>query len=124
MRRFLIAVLFGLLSMPAMADEDIVLGGMGPFHVRGRVADVSGKEVKHIERQVAGPLTELDPNGQYMVGQMYLQYFLPKNKKGNSPLLMWHGGGLTGVTYESTPDGREGWLNFFVREGWDTYVSD
>jgi pimeloyl-ACP methyl ester carboxylesterase len=37
---------------------------------------------------------------------------------------MWHGGGLTGVTYESTPDGREGWLNLFVRKGWDVYVSD
>jgi hypothetical protein len=37
---------------------------------------------------------------------------------------MWHGGGLTGVTYESTPDGREGWVNMFVRKGWDTYVSD
>jgi pimeloyl-ACP methyl ester carboxylesterase len=40
------------------------------------------------------------------------------------PLLMWHGGGLTGVTYETTPDGREGWLNMFVRAGWDVYNSD
>jgi len=53
-----------------------------------------------------------------------VQYFLPKVRKGKLPLLMWHGGGLTGVTYESTPDGRDGWMNFFVRQGWDTYVSD
>jgi pimeloyl-ACP methyl ester carboxylesterase len=53
-----------------------------------------------------------------------VQYFLPKNRKGKYPLLMWHGGGLTGVTYESTPDGREGWLNMFVRKGWDVYSSD
>ena len=77
-----------------------------------------------IVRQPGGPQTKLDPNGQYMVEQMYVQYFLPKNKKGKLPLLLWHGGGLTGVTYESTPDGREGWMNFFVRKGWDTYVSD
>ena len=69
-------------------------------------------------------MTKLDPNGQYMVEQMYVQFFLPKNKKGKYPLLMWHGGGLTGVTYESTPDGRDGWLNFFVRKGWDVYNSD
>ena len=37
---------------------------------------------------------------------------------------MWHGGGFTGATYESTPDGREGWLNMFVRKGRDVYVSD
>ena len=71
-----------------------------------------------------GPPSKLDPNGQFMVEQMYVQYFLPKNRKGKLPLLMWHGGGLTGVTYETTPDGREGWLNLFVRKGWDVYISD
>jgi len=59
-----------------------------------------------------------------MVEQMYVQYFLPKNRKGKLPLLMWHGGGLTGVSYETTPDGREGWLNMFIPKGWDVYVSD
>ena len=97
---------------------------MGSFHVGGRVVEVKGKEVRMIVRQPGGPQTKLDPNGQYMVEQMYVQYFLPKNKKGKLPLLLWHGGGLTGVTYESTPDGREGWVNFFIRKGWDTYVSD
>jgi pimeloyl-ACP methyl ester carboxylesterase len=38
--------------------------------------------------------------------------------------LLWHGGGLTGVTYETTPDGREGWLNYFLRKGWSVYNSD
>ena len=123
MRRLLGAVLLALAVMPARA-EDIVLRGMGSFHVGGRIAEVSGKDVKMIQRQPGGPMTKLDPNGQYMVEQMYVQYFLPKQKKGKLPLLMWHGGGLTGVTYESTPDGREGWENFFVRAGWDTYVSD
>ena len=37
---------------------------------------------------------------------------------------MWHGGGLTGVTYETKPDGQPGWLNYFLRQGWDTYISD
>ncbi|MBM3526679.1 MAG: esterase [Alphaproteobacteria bacterium] len=123
MRRLLFASLLTLLAVPASAN-DIVLRGMGSFHVGGRIAEVKGKEVRTIQRQPGGPLTKLDPNGQYMVEQMYVQFFQPKNKKGKYPLLMWHGGGLTGVTYESTPDGREGWLNMFVRFGWDTYVSD
>jgi hypothetical protein len=38
--------------------------------------------------------------------------------------LLWHGGGLTGVTYETKPDGGEGWLTYFIRKGWDTYISD
>ena len=125
MRRILLGMILCCAAMPALtAEEDIVLRGMGSFHVGGRVAEVSGKPVRMIVRQPGGPLTKLDPNGQYMVEQMYVQYFLPKQRKGKLPLLMWHGGGLTGVTYESTPDGREGWLNLFVRKGWDVYVSD
>ena len=72
----------------------------------------------------AGGIPKIDPNGLYQVEQMYVQYFLPQDRKGKYPLLMWHGGGLTGATYESTPDGREGWLNFFIRKGWDVYNSD
>jgi pimeloyl-ACP methyl ester carboxylesterase len=53
-----------------------------------------------------------------------VQYFLPANRRGAVPLLMWHGGGLTGVSYETTPDGREGWLNYFIKQGWDVYNSD
>jgi hypothetical protein len=55
---------------------------------------------------------------------MYVQYFIPQNERGALPLLMWHGGGLTGVTYETTPDGREGWLNYFIKKGWAVYNSD
>jgi pimeloyl-ACP methyl ester carboxylesterase len=124
MRRiFAIAVFLAALATPAFA-EDIVLRGMGSFHVGGRIAEVHGKPVRDIVRVPGGPSSKLDPNGQYQVEQMYAQYFLPRDRKGKVPLLMWHGGGLTGVTYETTPDGREGWLNMFVRKGWDVYVSD
>ena len=129
MHRHAIGFIFGLVGLAALppvavANEDIVLRGMGSFHIGGRIVEVTGKPVREIVRQPGGPLTKLDPNGQYMVEQMYVQYFLPKNKKGKLPLLMWHGGGLTGVTYESTPDGREGWMQHFIRQGWDTYMSD
>ena len=76
------------------------------------------------EVDIGGATQKLDPNGTYLVEQMYVQYLLPQNRKGKVPLLMWHGGGFTGVTYECTPDGREGWHNMFVRKGWDIYVSD
>ena len=81
-----------------------------------------GKPVREVD--IGGARQKLDPNGTYMVEQMYVQYLLPQTRKGKVPLLMWHGGGFTGVTYESTPDGREGWQSMFVRKGWDVYVSD
>jgi len=81
MKRFLVSAALAAAAFsiaPAMADEDIVLRGMGSFHVGGRIAEVKGKEVRMIVRQPGGPQTKLDPNGQYMVEQMYVQYFLPK----------------------------------------------
>jgi len=108
----------------AQGKEPILLRDMGSFHVGGRVIEITGQPIKEIVFTPGGVPAKMDPNGKYQVEQMYVQYFLPQNRKGKLPLLMWHGGGLTGVTYETTPDGREGWLNYFIRKGWDTYVSD
>jgi hypothetical protein len=127
MRRLRTAVLLlGLGAAPALADngEPLVLRGMGSFHVGGRLVEINGKPVREVLLNVGSVPARIDPNGLYQVEQMYVQYFLPKERRGKVPLLMWHGGGLTGVTYESTPDGRDGWLNMFVRYGWDVYNSD
>jgi hypothetical protein len=97
---------------------------MGSFHVGGREVTITGKPVKEVLFTPGGVPAKVDLNGTYLVESMYVQYFLPANRRGAVPLLLWHGGGLTGVSYESTPDGREGWLNWFVRQGWDVYNSD
>ena len=113
-----------LIAGHARAAEPITLRDMGSFHVGGRLVEISGKPVKEVVFAPGGVPAKVDPNGTYQVEQMYVQYFLPANEKGIFPLLMWHGGGLTGVTYETTPDGREGWLNYFLRKGWAVYNSD
>ena len=108
MRHPWFGVLLAVFALSAVAADDIVLRGMGSFHVGGRIVEVNGKPVRMIVRQPGGPPGKLDPNGQYMVEQMYVQYFLPKHRKGKLPLLMWHGGGLSGATYETKPDGGAG----------------
>ena len=120
----LAAALTALTSVAAIAAEPIALRDMGSFHVGGRLVEISGKPVKEITFAPGGVPAKIDPNGTYQVEQMYVQYFLPANEKGVYPLLLWHGGGLTGATYETTPDGREGWLNYFLRKGWSVYNSD
>ena len=110
--------------LTACTSAPYALRDMGSFHVGGRDVEISGKPVKEIVFTPGGVPAKIDLNGTYAVEAMYVQYFLPQNRRGAVPLLMWHGGGLTGVSYESTPDGREGWLNFFIKQGWDTYNSD
>lgn len=125
MSRIAIASIAALLTVGyAHAAEPITLRDMGSFHVGGRLVEISGKPVREVVFAPGGVPAKVDPNGTYQVEQMYVQYFLPANEKGAYPLLMWHGGGLTGVTYETTPDGREGWLNYFLRMGWGVYNSD
>jgi len=102
----------------------VTLRGIGSFHVGGRVVEIAGKPGKEMVFSRGGMPARVDPNGHYLVEAMYVQYFLPERRRGKFPLLMWHGGGLSGVTYETTPDGREGWLNWFLRIGWDVYNSD
>ena len=64
------------------------------------------------------------PDGQIMTGQMYVRYQIPKNGKHGYPIIMIHGGGTPGTIWEETPDGREGWETFFLREGYAVYVVD
>ena len=108
----------------AHAEEPLVLRGMGSFHVGGKLVEISGRPVKEVTFTPGGVPAKVDPNGTYQTGQMYVQYFLPQNEHGAVPLLLWHGGGMTGVNYETTPDGRQGWLEFFLRKGWSVYNSD
>lgn len=65
-----------------------------------------------------------NPNGHSVDGQMYVQHFALDSPITPWPVLLWHGGGMTGVTWETTPDGRPGWHDLFMRRGFDTYVSD
>src|SRR3569833_2986718 len=95
MRKLFLSLMLSMLAMPAFADEPLVLRGMGSFHVGGRIAEVNGKETRMITRVPGGPPSKYDPNGLFMVEQMYVQYFLPQNRKGKLPMLMWRGGGLT-----------------------------
>ena len=71
-----------------------------------------------------GPNPGLVPN-QIMIGQMYVQFQIPANKKRNMvPVIMVHGSSHTAACLESTPDGREGWYPYFVRKGISTYLVD
>jgi pimeloyl-ACP methyl ester carboxylesterase len=86
----------------------------GVFFVNGQAAATAFPD---------SPTTGAAPPGQIMIDQMYVQYRIPKNVSG-PPVVMVHGSGHTGVTYETTPDGREGWATYFARKNFPVYVVD
>jgi pimeloyl-ACP methyl ester carboxylesterase len=61
---------------------------------------------------------------QLMSGQLYAEYQIPTKLLHPYPIVMVHGAGSSGANFMGTPDGREGWAQFFLREGYAVYVID
>jgi hypothetical protein len=55
---------------------------------------------------------------------MYVQYQIPPKSAANLPVVMVHGCCLSSKTWETTPDGRMGWNEYFVRKGRPVYLAD
>lgn len=67
---------------------------------------------------------ELTSDGQTLHGDhAYVFYQIPVNER-KYPLVMWHGFGQFSKTWESTPDGREGYQTLFLRRGYGVYLID
>lgn len=66
----------------------------------------------------------LKPQGQTFHGDhAYASYQIPENAH-KFPLVFLHGAGESKKTWETTPDGREGFRNIFLRRGFGVYLLD
>ena len=61
---------------------------------------------------------------QVMSGQLYAEFQIPSRQTHPWPIVMIHGGSQSGTNFTGTPDGREGWAQFFLRRGYPVYVVD
>src|SRR5207247_6798039 len=59
-----------------------------------------------------------------MGGQLYAEFQIPSKRTHPWPMVMIHGGSQSGTNFTGTPDGREGWAQFFLRQGYAVYVVD
>jgi pimeloyl-ACP methyl ester carboxylesterase len=95
------------------SQTPLVLKSQGSFYVGGEKV-----------QQTKAELGNLGPGGHITVNQMYVRYMVPQDGDGNLPVVMVHGATLTGKSWETTPDGRMGWDEYFVRKGHPVYVPD
>ncbi|MEP7457308.1 alpha/beta fold hydrolase [Phyllobacterium sp. SB3] len=102
----------------------LALAGMGSFTAGGRKVRVEGEAVETISFSAGFRDYAYNPNGEFWIEQSYVQFFIPQEKQFPLPVLLVHGGGLTGSCWETTPDGRLGWQESLLRRGVATYTID
>lgn len=106
----------------ANKNSPLIIDQQGSFLVGGTVVTQPGNfdPIKQGAFNPAGP----DTKGQSRHGDhAYVFYQIPENAK-KLPLVMWHGYGQSGKTWETTPDGREGFQNIFLRRNFPVYIID
>lgn len=104
-----------IMALAALANSAAALAGgeAGELVLR----DAGGRFV--------GYTTEAADNGSLDVrNPMFVQYMLPARRMHDYPVVFIHGGGGQGTDWLETPDGRDGWADYFVADGWDVYVVD
>jgi hypothetical protein len=125
-KRLLSPALIALALLPTIAGaqefEDLqrstgilVLRQQGSFFIGGNTHAVPDP--------YAGVGTGARP-GNSMINQMYVQFQKPAERNDLPPIVFVHGCCLSSKTWETTPDGRMGWYEYFTRKGFDTYMAD
>jgi pimeloyl-ACP methyl ester carboxylesterase len=98
----------------AQAPAPLVIKEQGSFYVGG--------DKKNISEPAAGVIPA--QTGEITVNQMYVQYQKPMQGDRHVPIVLVHGCCLSSKTWETTPDGRPGWNEFFLRKNRSVYLAD
>lgn len=99
------------------------LKAFGSYRAGGRQYTIAGAPAQRIQFTRATSYN-YDPNGTYCIESAYVQYFVPAERNNLPPVVLLHGGGMSGAMWETTPDGRPGWLHGLLTCGFEVHVVD
>ena len=91
-------------KLPVPATDQSAVAQRGYFYVSGKYVGEPGKEI--------------------MQGQTYVEVLAPRDVRRPYPLVLIHGAGQTATNWMGTPDGRKGWAEYFVEQGYIVYMID
>jgi hypothetical protein len=100
----------------------LLIVDQGSFAIGGTVIQTPGKfdPIKQGAFNPAGP----DPVGQTLHGDHAAVYYQIPAKANKLPLAFWHGTGQSSRCWQTTPDGRDGFQNIFLRGNYSIYLID
>jgi hypothetical protein len=96
----------------------------GPLTIASQGSFFVGGEKKQLPQPPPGTPGAAFGGGEIMVHQMYVQYQIPQRGNRHVPVVMVHGCCLSSKTWETTPDGRMGWNEYFLRQDRSVYLAD
>jgi len=126
-RNLLSLLLISLTIVPAFAQKTenkkpILIESQGNFAVGGTIITTPGT-FDPIKQGAYNPFG-VDPAGQTLHGDHASVLFqIPVNAR-KYPLVFWHGHGESFQCWQTTPDGREGFQNLFLRKQFPIYLID
>jgi pimeloyl-ACP methyl ester carboxylesterase len=91
-------------KLPVPAVDQSAVGQRGYFYVGGKYVG--------------------EPGSRIMQGQVYVEVLAPKEARRPYPLVLIHGAAQTATNWMGTPDGRKGWAEYFVEQGYIVYMID
>jgi pimeloyl-ACP methyl ester carboxylesterase len=117
MKKMMVAALcLSLFTASAEAfHKPVTLADQGSFTAGGTVVTAPGK---------LDNSKPLDAAGQTLHGDHAYVFYQKPVKAKKLGLVFLHGAGQSGKTWETTPDGRDGFQNLFLEKGYATYVVD
>jgi pimeloyl-ACP methyl ester carboxylesterase len=109
---------FFLAPLASRAEEPVLrIAKQGSMEAGGKTIDCATNDG-------GDPNSTRWPAGHVVVDNVYATYQYPADQRYPYPILFNSGGGHTARVYDTTPDGREGWLTLFLRQGFPVYGVD
>ncbi len=121
---FRLPLALALLLAPAAPAAAYDVKEIGSYYLGGHMVHVEGLPKQEVQFSTGAPVASYDPNGDVETGQMYVQVVRLTAPLATLPLVFFAGAGFSGSVWESTPDGRPGWQQYFLAHGFDTIVPD
>ena len=110
------------ISLAAVVAMMSLAAHAAPLTIKEQGSFFVGGESKTVSQPGVGPIPA--QTGEITVNQMYVQYQIPLKGDRHVPVVMVHGCCLSSKTWETTPDGRMGWSEYFVRKDRSVYLAD
>lgn len=122
MKLFIITGLAMILALggKTASAQNITIARQGHFSVGGQTIRRQGA---YDNSKFIGWAEQEETGQSYRADHAFVDFQIPANAK-SLPLVYVHGYGGSGVCWQMTPDGRDGFATLMLRRGWSGYVVD